>query len=50
MNASACSLYASDSANNENCYYEVIDASAPSCHYIDADFTPLPLTIQQKRH
>ncbi|SCZ92658.1 BZ3500_MvSof-1268-A1-R1_Chr5-2g08076 [Microbotryum saponariae] len=29
-----------DSANNENCYYEVIDASAPSCHYIDADFTP----------
>ncbi|SCZ88285.1 BZ3500_MvSof-1268-A1-R1_Chr2-1g04309 [Microbotryum saponariae] len=33
-------LYASDSANNENCYYEVIDASAPSCHYIDADFTP----------
>ncbi|SGY11675.1 BQ5605_C032g11124 [Microbotryum silenes-dioicae] len=40
MNASACSLYASDSANNENCYYEVIDASAPSCHYIDADFTP----------
>ncbi|SGY35923.1 BQ5605_C002g01817 [Microbotryum silenes-dioicae] len=32
-------VYASDSANNELCYYEVIDASAPSCHYIDAEFT-----------
>ncbi|SDA01532.1 BZ3500_MvSof-1268-A1-R1_Chr10-1g02760 [Microbotryum saponariae] len=32
--------YNHDSANNENCYYEVIDTSGPSCHYIDADFTP----------
>ncbi|KDE02552.1 hypothetical protein MVLG_06887, partial [Microbotryum lychnidis-dioicae p1A1 Lamole] len=31
-------LWASDSAQNENCYYEIIDASLPSCYYIDVEF------------